>query len=62
MKLFITLEQLTEILSQDSNTEALIETVRTVVKCGTTNSTIACQDHDHGDSNPLKTSDLAVDE
>ncbi|GLJ54144.1 hypothetical protein SUGI_1159980 [Cryptomeria japonica] len=65
VKLVITPEQLTEILSQESNTEALIESVRTVAKCATT--TNACQDHDHGDCNSLKPSvemlsDVAVDE
>ncbi|XXG76194.1 hypothetical protein AAC387_Pa08g0602 [Persea americana] len=34
VKLVISPEQLTEILSQESRTEALIESVRTVAKCG----------------------------
>eukprot|EP01018_Ginkgo_biloba_P040245 Gb_39026 [translate_table: standard] len=34
VKLVISPEQLTEILSEESNTEALIESVRTVAKCG----------------------------
>lgn len=36
VKLVISPEQLTEILSEESNTEALIESVRTVAKCGST--------------------------
>lgn len=34
VKLVISPEQLTEILSQESRTEALIESMRTVAKCG----------------------------
>lgn len=34
VKLVISPEQLSEILSQESRTEALIESVRTVAKCG----------------------------
>lgn len=37
VKLVISPEQLSEILSQESRTEALIESVRTVAKCGNGN-------------------------
>ncbi|KAJ7963428.1 UvrABC system protein C [Quillaja saponaria] len=44
VKLVISPEQLSEILSQDSRTEALIESVRTVAKCGNGVSSVANSD------------------
>lgn len=41
VKLVISPEQLSEILSQESRTEALIESVRTVAKCGNGTSAAA---------------------
>ncbi|XP_010267397.1 PREDICTED: uncharacterized protein LOC104604656 [Nelumbo nucifera] len=44
VKLVINPEQLTEILSQEARTEALIESVRTVAKCGNGVSSVANSD------------------
>lgn len=44
VKLVISPEQLSEILSHDSRTEALIESVRTVAKCGHGTSSVAGSD------------------
>lgn len=42
VRLVINPEQLSEILSHESRTEALIDSVRTVAKCGGKNSNISC--------------------
>ncbi|XP_059637758.1 uncharacterized protein LOC132279738 [Cornus florida] len=44
VKLVISPEQLSEILSQDARTEALIESVRTVAKCGSAVPSVANSD------------------
>ncbi|KAH7519410.1 uncharacterized protein LOC107423784 [Ziziphus jujuba] len=44
VKLVISPEQLSEILSQDARTEELIESVRTVAKCGNAASSLASSD------------------
>ncbi|KAF7826247.1 RCC1 domain-containing protein [Senna tora] len=44
VKLVISPQQLSEILSQDSRTEALIESVRTVAKCGNPAASVANSD------------------
>lgn len=44
VKLVISPEQLAEILAQESQTEALIESVRTVAKCGNGVSSVANSD------------------
>ncbi|MBA0686011.1 hypothetical protein Goari_013641 [Gossypium aridum] len=44
VKLVISPDQLAEILAQESRTEALIESVRTVAKCGNGVSSVANSD------------------
>ncbi|MED6181932.1 hypothetical protein PIB30_024120 [Stylosanthes scabra] len=64
VKLVISPEKLSEILSQDSRTEALIESVRTVAKCGSgvaPSSSMANSDQFSMCSNSWKSSTFGVD-
>lgn len=58
VRLVINPEQLSEILSQDSRTEELIESVRAVAKCGGANTSVttsAARAYDSDDSSVLST-------